>query len=251
MFELASTPRDLGEIVLQGITLGRLAFRRLFILTSVMAFLGLVPTAFLVWGAGDVKMDLAYMMQSLHGSYGWMGFLMLALALPIRAVVLQRIAAAARGQTYSLSEELRKAMRVWPWLFLAGLMYLAAVCLGLVLLVVPGAILALTLMFEEFGIVLEGRGPIDSLNASHNLVWGHWWRTLGLLLMLFIPLMVLLGIATAVFGLEPASVDAALTGRMLFAQTVLEMVATAVFGPFIYCVLYVYYYDLKLRKSVA
>lgn len=251
MFELASTPRDLGEILLQGLALGRLAFRRLFILTSVMAFLGIVPTACLVWGAGDISMDMDHMMQGLRGNYGRVGFLVLVLALPIRAILLQRVAAAARGQTYSLTEELRKALRLWPWMFVAGLIYIAAVCVGLVLLVVPGAILALTLMFEEFGLVLEGQGPIEALNVSHNRVWGHWWRTLGLLLLMFVPLGVLLGIMSAVLGIDPGSATLAVTGRNLFAQTVLEMVFAAVFGPFIYCVLYVYYHDLKLRKQNA
>src|SRR5690348_10700509 len=59
MFELASTPRDLGEILVQGLRLGRLAFRRLFMLTSLLAFLGLAPTVCLVWGAGDAPISMA------------------------------------------------------------------------------------------------------------------------------------------------------------------------------------------------
>src|SRR5690242_20371322 len=65
MFELASTPQDLGEIVVQGMALGRLAFRRLFMLSSLMALAYILRTACLVWNAGDTAVDPAFMMGAL------------------------------------------------------------------------------------------------------------------------------------------------------------------------------------------
>ena len=250
MFELASTPRDLGEILQQGIGLGRLAYRRLFMLTSVIAFLGVVPTACLVWGAGDVPMPYTQIFDELSGRYGIAALLVALLGMLLRALMLNRVAAAARGQTYGLNEEFQRALRAWPWLVIAGFVYLVAVGLGTLLLLVPGLILAVSLMFEEFGVVLEGYGPIQALNASHNLVWGHWWRTLGLLILVFLPLSVLLAIVAALLGLDLGSTgDTAVTGRSMFGQAVLEMVFLAVFGPFVDSILYVYYHDLKLRKQ--
>ena len=250
MFELASTPRDLGEILVQGITLGRLAFRRLFMLTSLLAFLGLVPTACLVWGTGDAVISLTQMMDGMRGRYGLAGLGVMLLCLPIRALLLNRISAASRGLTDGHQEEFRKALRAWPWLFVAGIVYLLAVGLGAVLLIVPGLILAISLMFEEFGVVLQGYGPIQALNYSHNLVWGHWWRTLGLLVLMLLPLWVLVAIASGLLGIDAGNPgEMTITGRGMFEQGVLDMVFFALFAPFGYSILYVYYHDLKLRKQ--
>ena len=252
MFELASTPSDLGEILVQGVKLGQQAFRRLFMLTSLMAFLGIVPTACLVWGAGDVPITWDYMLMHSRGGYGLAGVLTLLTGLLLRALLLNRIAAAAHGQTESFGTELRKAAHVWLWLLIAIIVYALAVGFGTLLLVVPGLILAVSLCFWDFGVVLEGLSPINSLNASHNLVWGYWWRTLGMFLLIFLPLSVLVAIVAALLGLDLGSMsETAATGRTMFGQTVLEMVLAAVFGPFIYSIFYVYYHDLKLRKQKA
>jgi hypothetical protein len=252
MFELASTPSDLGEILVQGTKLGLQAFRRLFMLTSLMAFLGIVPTACLVWGAGDVAISWDYMLQHSRGGYGLSGILTLLAGLLLRALLLNRIAAAAHGQSDTLGVELRKAAHAWFWLFIAFIVYALAVGLGMLLLLVPGVILAVTLCFWDFGVVFEGLGPINALNASHNLVWGHWWRTVGMFLLIFLPLSVLLAIVAALLGLDIGGMsDTAATGRVLFEQTVLEMVFAAALGPFVYSIFYVYYHDLKLRKQNA
>ena len=250
MFELASTPRDLGDIFLQGIALGRLAFRRLFMLTSLTAFLGIVPTAYLVWGAGDTPIPFMQLIGRMNGGYGLVSALLVLLSLPLKALLLNRISAASRGQTYGLHEELQRALKAWPWLLVAIIVFAFAVCLGTVLLIVPGVILLISLMFWDFGVILDGNGPIQSLNASHNLVWGHWWRTLGMLLMIFVPMWVLLGILGTLFGLnggDPGTLT--INGRGLFEQGVLEMVCFALLGPFGYSILYMYYHDLKLRKQ--
>lgn len=253
MFELASTPRDLGEILVHGLQLGRLAFRRLFMLTSLLAFLGLIPTFCLVWGAGDASISMANlseMTERLRGAYGVALLGIMLASMPFRALLLSRIAAASRGQTEGLQEELSKALRAWPWLFLAGLIYILAMSLGALLLIVPGVILGISLMFEEFAVVLEGRGPIQALNRSHNLVWGHWWRTLGLLVLMFVPPWVLVAIVSGLLGIDAGnSADMSITGRVLFEQGVLEMVCFALLAPFGYSILYVYFHDLKLRKQ--
>lgn len=253
MFELASTPRDLGEILVQGIRLGRMSFRRLFMLTSALAFLWLIPTVCLVWGAGDAPIslgDVAAMMERMRGPYGIAAFCIGVLCLPLRALLLSRVAAASRGQTEGPQEEWRRAFRAWLWMFLAGLVYVLAVALGTLLLIVPGLILVVSLMFEEFGVVLEGRGPIQALNRSHNLVWGHWWRTLGLLALMLVPLWVLIAILSGLMGIDAGNAtEMTISGRGLFEQGVVEMVCLALFMPFGYSILYVYYHDLKVRKQ--
>jgi len=255
MFELASTPQDLGDIILQGIRLGRTAYRRLFTLTSIVAFLGLIPTMVQVWGAHD---EMSFDFQTLDAwarqftpVYDLVACVVLLLGLLLQAVLFKRIAAAAHGRTETVQAELQQAMKVWLWMILVLIIYFIAVLLGFILLVVPGVILAVSLMFSTFGVALEGQKPVEALNASHNLVWGHWWRTLGMLVLVYLPLLVLMSVIASMLGIGASGLDAPLRGRDIFSEAVLEMVFLAVFGPFIYSVLYVYYHDLKLRKQAG
>ncbi|HSN17895.1 MAG TPA: hypothetical protein VLV87_06755 [Gammaproteobacteria bacterium] len=253
MFELASTPQDLGDIIIQGVRLGRLAYRRLFTLTSVLAFLGLVPTMVQVWGAHDEKsfdfQSLDAWAHQLTPAYGSTGIVALLVGLLLQAVLIRRIDAAAHGNVGPLPGELRRAAQVWLWMLLALIVYAIAMTVGFILLVVPGVILCVSLIFNMFCVVLEGERPIEALNHSHHLVWGQWWRTLGMLVLVYLPLLVLVSILASLLGIGPSSLEAPLRGRDIFAEAVLEMVCLAIFTPFIYSILYVYYRDLKLRKQ--
>ncbi len=254
MFELASLPQELGEIVLQGIRLGSLAFRRLFTLTTVLAFLGLIPTVFLVWGANDTtSFDMPTLDAIAHrfiSPYGGLLSIVTVIGLLPQAMLLKRVALAARGSAEARDAELRQALRVWPWMLLALVIYGLVVALGMMMVLIPGVILALSLMFVEYGVVLDGLKPIAALNASHNLVWGHWWRTFGLLLMVTIPPLLIISILSAALGISFGSMDDPVVhGRDLFKQAVLEMVFFAFCGPFYYSILFLYYHDLKLRKQ--
>ena len=255
MFELASTPQDLGDIVLQGIHLGRLAYRRLFTLTTVLAFLGLIPTMVQVWGAHDEQsfdfQTLDAWMRQFTPTYDSIAIAVLMVSLLLQAVMIRRIDAAARGQVGAVQAELQQATKVWLWMILAIVIYAIAVTIGLILLIGPGLILAVSLMFYMFGVVLEGQKPVEALNVSHHRVWGHWWRTLGMLVLVWLPLLVSVSAIASMLGIGANGLDAPLRGRDIFAEAVLEMVCLALFGPFIYSIFYVYYHDLKLRQQVA
>jgi hypothetical protein len=257
VIELPSLPREMGEIVIQGLRLGRFAYRRLLNLSTVIAFLSLIPTVVQVWGKGDdVSFDtpaftdwaaLAAWLRQFYGSYGIAVLLTGALALLPQILLLRRIALTLRGQKEAPREEIRQALRIWPWALLTVLLYLLVVSFGFVL-IVPGIILAVSLMFSVYATVLDGVKPLPALNMSHNLVWGHWWRTLGLLLMIYIPFGLLAAILSSAFGLDVAP-DQAVHGRDLFKEAVLEMVLVAFLSPFLCSIQYLYYHDLKLRRQ--
>ncbi|MDH3198878.1 MAG: DUF975 family protein, partial [Candidatus Krumholzibacteria bacterium] len=75
-----------------------------------------------------------------------------------------------------------------PNLFVATLVGTAAVIAGLILLIVPGIIVGLRLMFAGFVVVDQKAGPIDALQKS-------WAMTRGYTLDLFL-------FALAVFGIN-------------------------------------------------
>ena len=258
MFELPSLPQEMGEIVIQGLRLGRLAYRRLLNLTTVIAFLSLIPTVVQVWGKGDdVSFEapvfndwnmLSAWLRQFYGAYGVALLVTGGLSLLPQTLLLRRIALAARGQKEAPRDEIRQALRLWPWTMLTALAYVVAVGSGF-LLIVPGLILGVSLMFSVYATVFDGVRPMAALNMSHNLVWGRWWRTLGLLLIIYVPFMLLGAMLSSMLGfdLDPGQ---AVHARDLFKQAVLDMVLVAFLSPFVFSIQYLYYRDLKLRRQV-
>jgi membrane-anchored glycerophosphoryl diester phosphodiesterase (GDPDase) len=61
----------------------------------------------------------------------------------------------------------------------AGLLVGIAVTVGSILLVVPGIILAVRLIFVPYLVVDEGLGAMDSLRESWSRTDGHFWQLLG------------------------------------------------------------------------
>lgn len=252
MFPLAAAPQALGEILLQGLTLGRLLFRQLFMLTSLWMFLGLIPVIFLAWQARDIPVSPMVQFQALRGSYGLAVLVSIVTQLFVVTLILQRVAGATRAEPTGQQGEVGKAVRLLPWVVIAMCTYYAAVVLGLVLLLVPGIILGVSLAFTPFAVVLDDQKPIQALNCSHNLVWGQWWRTLGLFLALFFPLVMAATLLAGVLGIDVFSAQGDFpTGRTLLEESVVSMVLESLFWPFGLSVLCLYYHDLKLRKQLA
>jgi len=81
----------------------------------------------------------------------------------------------------------------------ASLLLSLAVVAGLVLLIVPGVILALMFMFSNLIVIDRELGPIDAMTESNRVTRGHKWSLLGLVLILF--LVNLVGLVVFVVGL--------------------------------------------------
>jgi hypothetical protein len=66
------------------------------------------------------------------------------------------------------------------------LLYILAMTIGMILLFVPGIFLAILLLPGVTLIILRDAGVLDALRRSASLVWGSWWFTLGVLLVLML-----------------------------------------------------------------
>jgi len=88
-----------------------------------------------------------------------------------------------------------------PFLYyLAGQILVGiAVIVGLILLIVPGIIIALTLLFTSYIIIDKHRGPIEAIKESIRITKGHRWELL--LLVVTIIGLNILGLLALVVGL--------------------------------------------------
>jgi uncharacterized membrane protein len=86
------------------------------------------------------------------------------------------------------------------WKYLgASILTGIAIVLGFILLIVPGIIVLLMLMFVTFIVIDRELGPIEAMKESKRLAHGHKWALLGFLLVL--ALINLLGVLALGVGL--------------------------------------------------
>jgi hypothetical protein len=73
---------------------------------------------------------------------------------------------------------------------------------GFILLIVPGLILSIYLVFSQFEYVNEGKKGFQALLSSWSIVKGRWWETLWALLLLYlfliVPTILIIGITIAI-----------------------------------------------------
>lgn len=140
-------------------------------------------------------------------------------------------------------------------LIIAGIFYGIAVVIGTFLLVIPGLILAVSLPFFGFLILLEDQGIFESLMSSHRLVWGNWWRTN---IVFFIPafaLAIVLGIVFSVMfsGMMPegsTTPDLANLFGMMSKVFIGVGIINTFIAPYFVVLVYLQYHDLKLRNNL-
>ena len=60
-------------------------------------------------------------------------------------------------------------------------LWVLAFITGGVALVVPGIIFGVSLMFGPYLTLTDELGPVKAIKKSHQLVWGNWWHTVGII----------------------------------------------------------------------
>lgn len=151
-----------------------------------------------------------------------------------------------------VGDALRLALARLGPLIGASVLFVLAVLVGLILLLVPGLILMVSLMMYMALLLFENKGAVDSLTASHKLVWGNWWRSSAILtvavilvIVIFIALGVVAAIAAPFAGL--AVEDIVMVG--LVSELVFNAAFNLLLMPFFTAVMIALYWDLKLRKE--
>lgn len=76
---------------------------------------------------------------------------------------------------------LRQAVSKLIPLLLLAVLYCLIVFSGTMLLIVPGLILSLSLMFSFILLLSENQNVLQTLITSHRLVWGNWWHSCAIM----------------------------------------------------------------------
>jgi hypothetical protein len=143
----------------------------------------------------------------------------------------------------SISETLTRVRPTMNTLALAGILAAIAISIGLVLLIVPGLLLATWWLLIVPAIVLERRSTLEAFGRSRELVRGHGWTVFGLIVLTFL---ILLGAGIAlgiVLALALAPLPEALE------QYVGDVVSNTLLAPFIALAFTLAYYRLRETRE--
>lgn len=133
-----------------------------------------------------------------------------------------------------------------------ALLYGIAVFL-LMFTIVGGIYFAIAWVFAYHALIVEGRGIRESLSRSRRLVSGHWWRVVGIGLIVYIIWIVIVlafSLPAMLFGADAfinPTADASPVASVL--STIGNTAGTIVAGPILYCTITMLYYDLRVCKE--
>ena len=95
-------------------------------------------------------------------------------------------------------------------------------------------------------MVNDNLGMFNALKQSHRLIRGHWWRTMTVYLA---PTLIMLAVIGGVTIIAGATGNLKPNGQLNDMFNIVNGAIYALLYPFLYCIGYAQFHDLKLRKS--
>jgi Membrane domain of glycerophosphoryl diester phosphodiesterase len=165
------------------------------------------------------------------------------------AACFKAISAAYLGERAGVSESLRYALgRLLP-LIVAYLLFMLIFVVGFILLIIPGIWLGVKLSMLFPAVVFEREGPFGAIGRSWTLTRGHWWRTFGTLIVVFLITFVLQLVFGGVVGALLGASDTVSELTVAIVLTLVNLITLAVTYPLWAAVTTVLYYDLRVRNE--
>jgi len=229
-------PKDVGDIIGGSIFLYRKNFLPLLILTLIFQ----VPAFALQWwqitrteqleAAGSVDLGDIWLNLTLRGvAY----FFCVIIFYP--ATVggsIYRLGKFYTGLNAPLGQCLRIAIgRAGALIGSYFLIGLACLLLSLTIIGIPVALyLGVAWVFASKAVIIERKGPVESIKRSYQLIKGNWWRTFGIILIVMISYAII-SIPFRLLGLIP------------------WFLVLILLTPISYALCIILYFDLRARKE--
>ncbi len=221
----------------------------------------IIRNTFAIYGKGFVVIFLSYFLPLLPfgicaneaqaGQAAGLYLLIVLCSLPVSlaatAAITISVSDICLGNVPSLARAYKKVFGVMWKLLATNILQVVIIFIGIMLLVVPGIIAMLWLIFTPSVVILEGLGGFAALKRSKDLAHGYNWRNLGVILLMLIILVVIGAIIGAIYGL--------LVGLLLppathaFLIRILQAVVNLIGGTITLTMIVLLYYDLRARKE--
>jgi hypothetical protein len=156
----------------------------------------------------------------------------------LQAALIRAAAQASIGDTVDIDASYRWGFARFGSVLLVSILVGLAVFVGLILLIIPGIIFAIMFSVSVPALVVENRKGTEAMSRSWNLVKGHFWHALVVLLVAGIITGVVSGIITAI--------GSAISDNW-FVEWIFQAIAQIIVAPFSALVGVLLYLDLRAR----
>ena len=165
------------------------------------------------------------------------GLIGVVLTQVLTGAITRAAAGSLVGESVEPNDALRYGFaRLWS-ILLVGILVGLCVVGGLILLIIPGIIIAVKLAVSIPSLVIENQRGTKAMGRSWNLTTGHFWHVLGTY--------ILAAIITGVIS----SILSAIGGSNWFVRSIFASIAGIITTPFTALVLVLIYLDLRVRKE--
>jgi hypothetical protein len=143
------------------------------------------------------------------------------------------------GRPFDLGTSVARGLRRFFPVLGTSICFVLVVALASILFVIPGLIVLAMYALAMPICVVEGLGPIQSLDRSGRLTKGYRWRVF---VTYIVPVLVLVGGASLVEKVGTAHIGVA-------GGVIADFVFAAIFSPYASIVPIVAYHDLRVAKE--
>jgi hypothetical protein len=172
------------------------------------------------------------------------GFIGVVVAVIISAVLqaatIRAAAQASLGEPVDIEASYKWGFGRFGSVLLISILVGLAVLGGLILLIIPGIIFAIMFSVSIPALVVENRKGTEAMGRSWNLVKGHFWHALVVILVAGILTAIVSGIIQGIGGA---------IGDNWFVAWIFQAVAQVIVAPFSALVAVLLYLDLRARTE--
>lgn len=245
MYEKPTSPQSIGQVLDRSFRLAAASFKHTWLLALLAALASYASSIYQFSRGGTFQERL---LATGDATFWTLYVVGIVLSVLFFAAVYLRVDAVAEGRGAE-GNVVSAALQRLPLLIVLMILTIIAVACGMVLLIIPGIILAISLIASMPIFLFEDKGPVASLTSSHRLVWGNWWRTFVILLIAGFVVGVLYFIMAFVAGLIAPFLTADAMLRGLIAMLLVLALLGVALTPFFAALVLNIYWDLKLRKE--
>ncbi len=241
MFTLKTEPQDSLQVLEQGFSLYKLSFKQALPYSFLAALLMIAPYCLCtMFGMhiGTTGHVPAYLLWIL--AFAWLG------GFTILSGLIFRLYCMCYNVPSHFIGSLQHALSKLIPLLLLSALYSLIILSGTMLMVIPGLILTLSLMFSFVLVITDNQNVFQTLTMSHRLVWGQWWHVarvicVPMLLNIILTLCVLLCLIVTCAKINMP------TNSIILSATAFNIVIQTLFIPLIFSIMLVLLHDLRRR----
>jgi hypothetical protein len=248
MYEVPTAPLSIGQVLDRGFSLFKASFSAVWLFALIAGVVAIPFNSI----SGAIAPDAQDPTLALGVGLLVAGLIYFIASIVLYGAICARIGGIATGSPMTAGEAIGVGFRRGPAFFGASICYFLIIVVGLILLIVPGIWLMVALFLCFYAVILDRKGPIESLRYSWQLVKGNWWRSAAILTIIGIivgVMYLLIGLIIGILvGLQAGGL--AEPGRMIaiLEYAVLPLLQV-VLAPLSYALFVALYYDLRLRHE--